>query len=278
MQGKKVLLVFSALLCLLPTVSVAIFAQQPESPAIKRASPAKQTGAPLERDTQRVLLELRQRCGELLKPIEGLKYLRGFERRAAADKIWDSFFDEKSNVDLLIAETDFRDCVVEPPSLAVRRDALQAYIAIRDQQNVRQSLSYAEMSGKLKDKEEEEEFALNELKRTESKLSDAQASFAEAANFAVALYKQRQEYKEAYEGEMRAYDRLSDLTDQVLALAKQAVYRSSGPSWEALVNPPKPQTIRIETPAVPRSLYCTSSTMPPAAPGLETWTWTNCHW
>lgn len=276
MRAKKVLLVFLALLCLLPTVTVALFAQQPDSPAIKRASTAKQTGAALDPYSP---LEVQRHCRELLKPIEGLKHIRNtFERRARADKIWDSFFEAKSDAELIAAETEFRDCLVEPPSVALRRDALQAYLALRDAQNVRLSLSSAEASGEL-DQEKAEELALvNELKIKQSKLSDAQASFAEAANFAVTLYKQRQEYKEAYEGEVRAYDRLSDLTDQVLALAKQAVYRSSGPSWEALVNPPKPQIIRIETPAVPRSLYCSSSTMPPAAPGLETWTWTNCHW
>lgn len=276
MQGKKVLLVFSALLCLLPMVAASLFAQQPDSPATKRASPTKQTGAALEPDAHRVLREAQQHCRELLKPIEGLKHLRGFEQRAEADKIWDSFFAAKSEAELASAEIEFRDCVVELPNVAIRRDAFQAYRAIIDYHELDRELS---ARSEVEEQEQKKQQALvDEINKKQSKLSDAQASFAEAANFAVTLYKQREEYKEAYEGEVRAYGRLSDLTDQVLALAKQVVNRPSGPSWEALVNPPKPQIIRIETPAVPRALYCASSTMPPAAPGLETWTWTNCHW
>jgi len=265
---------FSGLFSLLLIWPIQLAAQNSGPPVATRVAPnaVKQAAAASSRDVQ-------QRCGELLKPIEGLKHLRTVARRAEADKIWDSFFEANSDAELIDAEIELRDCLVEPPSLALRRDALQAYLALRDEQDMRQTRSTDKTWGEVMDQEKEKEQALMaEINKKQSSLDDAKAAFAEAANFAVTLYKQRQQYEEAYVDEVRAYGRLSDLTDQVLTLAKQAVYRSSGPSWETLVNPPKPQIIRIETPAVPRSLYCRSSTTPPAAPVLATWTWTNCQW
>ena len=281
MQGKKALLVFSAFLCLLPTVTVALFAQQPDSPETRRtaSNAPKQAATASGPASKSALQSLQQRCGELLKPIEGLKHMRTVERRAAADRIWDSFFEAKSDEELSIAESGLMDCVVELPSLALRRDAFQAYFSLKFEQDARLSRADAEVQ-KLKDEEEAEELA-----SVKSKLSDAQASFAEAANFAVALYKEKELYLDGEIKCFRAYmdlqDRYSDthnLAEKAIHLAEKALDRSPGLSLPPLLSAPAPQVIRIETPAVPRSLYCTSSTTPPAAPGLETWTWTNCHW
>lgn len=269
MQGKKVLLVFAAFLCLLPTVTVALFVQQPDSPATKRAPAERKLVIPGDLSG-----DLAHDCRELLKPIGELQHehLDALTRGLEADKIWHRLFVLQSDELLGFLQFEYAKCVTELTNVSLRRDAFRAYEALRAEQVLRATRETDASWGRAMEKEQ------LTVQTMVDAINKRKADFAEAANFAVELFKQVQQYKEAYEDEMHAYDRLSQLNKEVLDLAEKIGYESRGPSWEALVNPPKPQIIRIETPAVPRSLYCTSSTMPPAAPGLETWTWTNCHW
>ena len=202
--------------------------------------------------------------------------MRTVERTAEAEKIWLSFFETKSDEELLAAETEFRDCVVEPPSLALRRDAFQAYLLLWEnlmhQEKEKLLATTSAAFGDVIDKQKNE-------------IDKQKADFAEVANFAEALYKEKELYLDGEIKCFRAYMDLQDryrathnLAEEALHLAEKSLNRSVGLSLPVFLNAPAPQVIRIETPAVPRSLYCTSSTMPPAAPGLETWTWTNCHW
>jgi hypothetical protein len=271
------------LVCSALAVAIPISAQQSSSRGSRSAPTANQAATSAKKlDSAGVTLKLdaleaqnlKQRCDNFLKPLEvappPLKDAAAFERRQQAEKELSSRFAAESEEQLLDDWLQLESCVTDLPNRHSRHDAMDALVLLIEQEEERGLAWYR--STKSLDEEKKE------LEHREAQLKKQQEDFSEVANFAVALFKQNQQYKQAYEDEMRAYDRLSDLTDQVLSLAKQAVYRSPGFSWETWVNPPKPQIIRIEMPTVPRSLHCTSNTMPPAVPGLATWTWTDCQW
>jgi hypothetical protein len=282
MKWKEVLLVFSALACLLPAVTVPLIAQQPGSPATKPPSSktAKQPVTTSDRADRLVSLELQQRCTELLKPIERLKHMRTVERRAEADKVWDSFFGAKSDPELESDGHEYSDCAINLPNPLSRRDAFQAYRALMDEQDLRLRRETDAFWGKAMEQEQQKQQAMiDEINKQKDETNKAKAAFADAANFAIVLFKEYQQYKEAYEEETRFYDNLKERYHQTYDIAVEAINLAGNRlSLPTFVSAPAPQVIRVETPAVPRSLHCTANTMPPAVPGAATWTWTDCRW
>lgn len=249
-----------------PIVSVPLLAQQSGLPTTERASSKtpEHAVAAAGRADKFDLQDLQQRCAELLRPIEGFKHMHTFERRAEADKIWDSLFASKSDVDLNRAEIEFRDCVVELPQLALRRDAFQAYRAIVDEQESRRvAEAQVQDAGELKKQHDD---------------------FLEAAKFAAALYKENEQRKEqnaklvaVANDLLEPYRTAYNLAHEAVNLVEQSISGTSGLSLPPFVYTPPPQIIRIETPAVPRALHCmANTTSAPLLPQGSSTTWVNC--
>jgi hypothetical protein len=159
---------------------------------------------------------------------------------------------------------------VELPSIRVRRAAFDASTFMRNELWARTMRDNDVVGGLL-------------LQQDKQELEKQRASFAEVANFAVALYKQNEQYKEEWTKVLVAYgdlwDRYQELykvADDAVHLAEKALYRSPGLSLPVFVNVPTPQVIRVEARAVPRSLYCTANTVDMSLGGSTTWT--DCRW
>jgi len=82
---------------------------------------------------------------------------------------------------------------------------------------------------------------VDEINRQKDETNKAKAAFADAANFAIVLFKEYRQYKEAYEEETRFYDNLKERYHQTYDIAMEAInlagYRSSLP---AFVSAPAP--------------------------------------
>ena len=259
MKANRVLLFCFVRGCLLLAISAPLSAQQPGPPAGQRVTPPP----PAKKITLPSVESPERRCREFLPSVEELR----------------SRFQTAQEDDLTSALERAKKCV-ESSNIRVRHAAFDAYVLLRDEKENRGLQHVIDIWVKTVDDNSKATASMIESDaEQEQKL---RADFAETANFAVTLYKQREQYREELLSEYRAYDKLKELYRETYELAVEAINlagnRSRGVSLPAFVNEPAPQVIRIETPEVPRSLHCTANTMPSAAPGLSTWTWTDCHW
>lgn len=171
MKAKKFSLVFSALLCLLPTVCVPLSAQQPGPPISQRVTTAP-PGAEARNSTP--AQKLAQQCREFL----------------ASEEILQSRFEFTTDDELASIAKRAMRCG-ELPDVRLLRAAFVAYRIVRDEQDARIFRDSEVVSTTLLEMEQKES------KKYEAQIEKQRADFAEAANFAVALYKQREQYHEA---------------------------------------------------------------------------------
>jgi hypothetical protein len=265
MKTSRAMLFCLALGCLLLASTVPLQAQQPRPSQGQRVPPPSPVPKQAMASTAQ---SLEQRCREFLAPADELRsrFALTSDNALAADN------------ELASTVQRARQCV-ELANARLRRAAFVAYELVRDEQDARASRdSEAVFTSMFDAKQEDHE-------KHEAELKKQRADFAEVANFAVTLFKQREQYHEEEFKVLRAYVELGDryqelykVADDAIHLAEKALYRSPGLSLPVFVNAPPPQVIRVETPAVPRSLHCSANTMPSPAAGLPTWTWTDCHW
>ena len=251
MKATRVLLFCFVLGCLLLAITHPLSAQQPKSPAPKpKVSVALSAQSILQAACRNYFFK-------------------------STDELRSKFHAaQDSELDATI--TLAKQCVLESTKPALRSVGFRAYEVLRDEQENRGLQHVIDIWTKTVD--DQSKVMASMIERDAEQEQKLRADFAEAANFAAALFKQTQQYKQAYQDEMRSYDKLKELYRETYELAIEAVKVARAPSLPSFVNVPAPQVIRIETPPVPRSLHCTANTMPPPAPGLSTWTWTDCHW
>jgi hypothetical protein len=266
MKGKKLLLVILVFLCLSPTNSVRLSAQQQglarnEQVPVSPSTP-KQTSSPKSQDQARG-------CREFLASANELR-----SRFAAA-----------TDTELGATEKRAKGCI-ELPSVRIRQAAFDAYAFMRDEEENRElrhaSDSYWSMV------EHNNKVIASMIESEVEQDQKQRADFAEVANFAAALYKEKELYLDGEVKCSRAYMDLQDrysatynLAQDAIHIAEKSLNRSAGLSLPVFLNAPAPQVIRVETPSVPRSLHCTTNSTPnpSLSPLLSTSTaWTDCHW
>lgn len=266
MKANWVLLICFVPFCLVLAIAVPLSAQQP-APPIGRPVPPP-SPAP-KQVTPRPARSLERRCREFLASAEQLR----------------SRFALAADNELTSTGERTRRCV-ELPEANLRRAAFDAYRLLRDEQEARMMRDSNAFSDHLFEQiiEKDEQIEKQRAEKDEE-IEKQRANFAEVARFAAVLYLQSRQYEEERGKLLRSYGELWDryratyaLAGEVINLAKQALNLSPGLSLPVFVNVSAPQVIRVQAPAVPRSLYCTANTMPPPAAGLPTWTWTDCHW
>ncbi len=262
MRAKKFSLVFSVLVCLLPTVCVPLSAQQPGPPISQRVTTAP-PGAEARNSTP--AQKLARQCREFLASEEKLQ----------------SRFEVTTDDELASIAKRAMRCG-ELPDVSLLRAAFVAYRIVRDEQEARASRDSERVFTSMADMQQEDR------EKHKAQIEKQRADFAEVANFAAALYKEKELYLDGEVKCFRAYMDLQDrysatynLAENAIHLAEKSLDRSVGLSLPVFLNVPAPQVIRVEPPPVPRSLYCTTSSTPnlSLSPMLSTsTTWTNCHW
>lgn len=294
MKVSRVLLFCFVLVCLVLAISAPLSAQEPGPPVSlsvpqpsltpKQATPSSaqklarqcREFLPASNDSQTVTLKMPS--GKLWdcprKDLARAKSKGGVV--VGISVAWQSRFEAADDDELDSAVKRARECVTLP-NARIRLAAFDAYGVLLDEQWVRTSRFVDTTWGKLMAEQKEKQ--QEEREKYEAELNKQRADFAEVANFAATLYKQREQYHDEEFKVLRAYVELQDRYRETYELAVEAINLAGNRlSLPAFVSVPAPQVIRIETPPIPRSLHCTSNTMPQLAPGLSTWTWTDCHW
>ena len=269
---KMILLIYYALGCLVLAVAVPLSAQQKGPPTGQRVPP---TSPVPKQATPSPAHSLGRRCGEFLASPLLSPLLVPEERRMST--IEQIFPFQAAQDDELVSDIALVRRCIELPSIRVRQAAFDAYGMLLDEQNIRTLRAIDASWGRVLDEEKEKQ------KAQQVEIEKQRADFTEVANFAAALEKQKQEYLSGAVKCIVDYVELQDRYRAAYSLADEAIHLAQEVtrtrlSLPAFVNEPAPQVIRVEAPAVPRSLHCTANTMPPPAPGLATWTWTDCHW
>ncbi len=276
MKTKMILRIYYALACLVIAVGIPLSAQQLAPPTGQRVPP---TSPAPKQATASPAQSLERRCREFLAPAEELHARFAAGAVFSSTSIDSSVIDERVRLDdeLASALKRARECVVNLPNTRLRLAALDAYELLLDEQATRVSHFIDAIHDEQMDDQKGKQQALKD------ELNKQRADFSEVANFATKLEKQKQEYLVGFVHLARDYVELQDryraaynLADEAIHLAQEVTRTRL--SLPVFVNTPAPQVIRVETPAVPRSLHCTANTMPPPAAGLPTWTWTDCHW
>ena len=241
MKANWLLLVCFALLCLFLVIAgVPLLAQQ---------SGSQHSTAGTHRAKQATVLE--QRCRVLLDQLE-----------KETEPIVGRSVEELSGL-----EMNLRECITDASSRSLRQESLTIYQVVRD------AREYAI----LVDAEDAHDAELK--KQHEVELKKQHDEFLEVARFTAALYKENEQRKAeelnligALGEEARSYRTMYNLAEEAINLAGRALNGSPGLSLPVFVERPAPQVIRVETPAVPKSLHCTSNTNDLILGGSTTWT------
>jgi len=195
-----------------PAISASLSAQQSGPPAEQRATPP----LPMKQATLPPVQSPERRCREFLASAEELR----------------SRFQTAQEGELTSAIERAKKCV-EASNIRVRRAGFDAYALLRDEQQNRGLQHVIDIWTKTVDDNSKATVSLIETHaEQEQKL---RADFADAANFAVALYKQNEQYKEEWAKTLVAYGNLRDryqelykLADDAIHLAEKNLYRSPG--------------------------------------------------
>ncbi len=255
MKAKLVLLFSFVAVCLVLAIATSLPARQLGPPTGQRVPPPSPAPKPT---TPHPAPDLEGRCNQLL--------FSAFMKDSGSANPFRAAADLELISDMVLA----RKCIALP-NIDIRLAAFDAYVLLRDEEEFRESQHTSDDYWSMVN--DNTKATMSRIVQDAEKDVKQQADFAEVAKFAVALYKQNEQYKERAAKLASMTLNLTELYRQTYNREREVIKVLSQPADRQAVEyhylfpfieVRQPPVMRVETPPVPRALQCTAHT------------WTDC--